>query len=174
MVLWCLVSLYHCLPTKIRNHAPQGEHRPSSIWNEGCCSRQKSLEQCHLTTATQWKGWENPERAKEGDGYTCGFWIWDEVSNSRMLGPLINLHCQYFHLMVINSSVSVMMHSWFSLCIETPVLIALLSTPTSKLPRPKGGPNYISQSLIKPRHKVIHHSHRFHMISSVLTDVKPL
>lgn len=81
-------------------------------------------------------------------------------------GFLMNLRCQCFHVLVINSSVSAMMHSRAVLCavdgrIQPSLLIAPVLSPP---PRDSTGSNYTDQTLMKPWHEVIRQSHNLHMI----------
>lgn len=165
------MSLHHCLLTEIRNHTPRGEHGPPSIWNEKRCSQQKTLWTIsfNYSIGARLEGLrgagENPKGVRDWrDGNTSV--VFEAESEWWMLGVLMNLHCQSFHVLMINPSVSAMMHLRTVLCavdgwIQPSPLIAPVLPPP---PRDSGGSNYIVQSLMKPWHNVIHQTHSFHMI----------
>lgn len=80
------MSLPQCLLTEIRNHAPQGEHDPPSVWNEKCCPQQKastisfndsiiSVLEC-LRSSDKAEPWSEMKRDRWPDVMSGGETVW--------------------------------------------------------------------------------------------------
>lgn len=137
------MSSHHCLLTEIRNHALWGERGPPSVWNERCCSQQKtpsttSFNYCISALLEGLRGAR--ERSEKVHTMDKLVWCLKPRLTDECWGFLMNLRCQCFHVLVINSSVSAMMHSRAVLCavdgrIQPSLLIApVLSPPPETLP----------------------------------------
>lgn len=159
------MSLHHCLLTEIRNHTPQGEHGPPSIWNEKRCSQQKTLWTIsfNYSIGARLEGLrgagENPKGVRDWrDGNTSV--VFEAESEWWMLGVLMNLHCQSFHVLMINPSVSAMMHLRTVLCavdgwiqpspLIAPVLPPPQETPEDQITSSRAWWNHGTMSSIKP------------------------